>query len=77
MYDKYIILEIQIINSNPATLVHTAPTYNEAMSKYHSVLASAAISQTEKHSAVLLTVDGNVLANESYNHQIMVIGGEM
>lgn len=75
MYDKYIILEIQIINANVATLVHTALTYNDAMSKYHSVLAAAAISPTESHSAVLLTVTGNVLATETFDHPNFNNGG--
>ena len=63
----YIILEIQT-NNVPATLVHTAESYNEAKSVYHSVLAAAAISSVECHAAVLMDYHGNTLATEYYTH---------
>jgi hypothetical protein len=66
----YIILEIQEnpIGATPQTLVFTAATQNEAFSKWHEVLKFAAISQVARHSAVILTTEGQVLARESYVH---------
>ena len=60
----YIILEIQTNGNVPATLVHTAATYNEAQSVYHTVLAAAAISSIECHACTLLDIHGNTIANE-------------
>ena len=69
----YIILEIQTNNNVPATLVHTATTYNEAQSVYHTVLAAAAISAVECHAATLLDYHGNVLATEFYTHIVVPV----
>lgn len=67
----YIILEIQ---TNPdgtiGSLVNSYADRNEAESKYHTVLASAAISNLPKHTAFMLTDDGSVMRRECYEHEI-------
>lgn len=42
----------------------------KAESKYHEVLASAAISETETHSAILFTTEGEPLMHECYYHVV-------
>jgi hypothetical protein len=67
---KYLVLEIQV-NADGSVSIPPIASYdvrNEAESKYHSVLAAAAISTVEMHSAVLLTSDGKNLERKSYNH---------
>ena len=63
----FIVLEIQKTDSI-ATLVFTAETRNEGESKYHQVLAAAAISSVPIHSAMLISEDGLPLAYASYTH---------
>lgn len=64
---KYIVMEIQ--NSGTvATIVTQHDTRNEAESKFHQILFSAAISSVPVHSAVMLTDEGFLLRNECYKH---------
>lgn len=41
----------------------------KAESKYHEVLASAAVSEFSQHSATLLTSDGRLIMNQCYHHE--------
>ena len=69
----YYIIEIQETNKVPAMLTNTAATKNEALSKYHTVLSFAAISQVEFHSCVILDEQGRQIARECFNHVQEVI----
>ncbi len=62
----YIVLEIQ----DTAVLVNSYDTRNEAENKYHTILAYAAISTVEKHSAVMITNDGTFIKSESFEHEV-------
>ena len=62
------IIELQTEGGETAHIYQTAPTLNEAMSKYHLCLASAAISEIDYHACVVLNEDGVLIARESYNH---------
>ena len=75
--NQYYIFEIQqYANGEYGHIVHFA--YDEdatkarlkAESKYHEVLAAAAISELQSHSATLLTADGRAIMNQSYKHAI-------
>lgn len=74
---QYYILEIQqYANGDYGHIVHFA--YDEddttarlkAESKYHSVLASAAVSELPQHSATLITSNGMCIMNQCYTHVI-------
>ena len=67
----FLIVEIQTNGSQMAQICQTAETYEQAMSKYHTVLASASVSGVECHSCVVLNKEGSPIARESYTH-----GGE-
>ena len=74
---QYYIIEIQKnVNGEYAHIVHWAYDENEtqarlkAESKYHSVLASAAISELPQHSATLIKSDGMCIMNQCYIHEI-------
>lgn len=74
---QYYIIEIQKnVNGEYAHIVHWAYDENEtkarlkAESKYHSVLASAAISELPQHSASLIKSDGMCIMNQCYTHEI-------
>ena len=66
----YSIIELQTNDGQTAHIYQTAPTLNEAMSKYHTTLASAAISQLDYHACVVLNECGVQMARESYEHGV-------
>ena len=63
----YIVMEIQKGNT-VSTIVDSYETLNEAENKYHTILAYAAISSVPKHSAVLLTEEGDYIKHECFEH---------
>lgn len=66
----FIIVELQTTNGQTANIVTTRDTKEEAMSAYHSILASAAVSSVEYHTAVVMDEQGRYLARECYEHPI-------
>ena len=73
--NQYYIIEIQqYANGEYGHIVHFAYDADaskarmKAESKYHEVLAAAAISELQSHSATLLTADGRVVMNQCYKH---------
>ena len=64
----YLVLEIQS-GDNVATTINDYDNLNQAESKYHQILTSAALSEVPKHSAMILNDDGQLLKVECYNHE--------
>lgn len=64
----FVVIELQQYGDTLQNLVTAHPTLQEAESKYHTVLAAAAISSVPVHSAVLLSGNGNVIKSECYRH---------
>jgi len=74
---QFYIFEVQAYaNGEFGHIVHFA--YDEdatkarlkAESKYHEVLAAAAVSELPQHSATLLTSDGRAIMDQCYRHEI-------
>ena len=72
---QFYIVEIQMnANGEFGHLVHWAFDSDpararlKAESKYHEVLAAAAVSELPQHSASLLTSDGRCIMNQCYHH---------
>ena len=66
---KYLVIEIQRnADGTIGNFVWTFDTINEAESKYHSVLAYAAVSTVYTHSAVILNETGFCVKSQSYTH---------
>lgn len=66
---KYCVIELQKNAEGVLTpLVSVHDTKEEAESKYHSVLAYAAVSEIPVHSATILTEEGFCLAYKHYKH---------
>lgn len=63
----FLVVEIQKNNGQLSHLVTVHETIREAQSKYHTILAAAAVSGLERHSAAILQDDGHSLFNESYS----------
>lgn len=77
--NQYYIIEIQqYANGEYGHIVHFAYDADaskarlKAESKYHEVLAAAAVSELQSHSATLLTADGRSIMNQCYKHPIVV-----
>lgn len=66
----FIVVELQKnaegVVSNIVTAHDTQP---EAESKYHSVLAAAAVSELPVHSAILVSEEGFPVKHQCYKHQ--------
>lgn len=64
-----IILEIQYSNSGEAATICTSYSdRNTAEQMYHTALASAAVSNINVHSVVMLDEVGNRMKGETYYH---------
>ena len=65
----FIVIELQkSANGSVVHLLTTHTTQAEAESKFHTVLAAAAVSNLPSHSATLLTDNGYALRREFYEH---------
>ena len=62
----FIVIEIQKTGEQVATLVNSYTDYKDAISKYHTILAYAAKSGLDRHSAVILDEYGKEIVSESY-----------
>ena len=74
---QFYVIEIQkYLSGEFGHIVHYA--YDEdankarlkAESKYHEVLAAAAVSELPQHSATLMTSDGRLISSQSYSHPV-------
>lgn len=65
----YILIELQTTNGQTSDIVTAFADKLAAESAYHTVLASAAVSQVGTHAAVLLDERGNLLSREFYRHR--------
>lgn len=69
MNPKYIVIELQNnADGTVGNIVYTYSNKNEAESKYHLVLSSAAVSQVRIHAAMLAMTDGTLIASQHYIH---------
>lgn len=66
----FAVIELQKNNGILSVLHDEFATRQAADQKFHTVLAYAAASQLEMHSATLLNEDGRMIRYESYQHQI-------
>lgn len=64
----YIVLEIQA-SDTISTIINSYTDRNTAESKYHQILAQAAMSTIPHHSAVLMNEIGDLLKSDSYTHE--------
>lgn len=68
---KYLVIEIQKFeNGSMSTPAYAYDNINSAEAKYHSILASAAVSSLPVHSAVLMNEAGYQIRAQSYTHGV-------
>lgn len=65
----YIVIELQTnADGTVGNLVYQYNNRDDAESKFHSILAAAAISALPVHAAVMLTNAGTMVKSEFYRH---------
>lgn len=65
----FAVIEIQKSGATATPITTLFTDKDEAHSKYHQVLAVAAISQVEEHSAILVSEEGNYMFHEKFTHE--------
>ena len=65
----YIVIELQKnANGEVSNIVTAFPNLPEAESKYHNILAAAAVSDLPVHSAIIVSEEGFTVASKCYKH---------
>lgn len=65
----YIVIELQTnADGTVGNLVYQYASLDEAESKFHYILAAAAVSALPVHAAVMLTNAGTMVKSEYYRH---------
>ena len=65
----YIVIELQKNAEGVVSNIVTAfPNLPEAESKYHSILAAAAVSELPVHSAIIVSEEGFPVMHQCYKH---------
>lgn len=66
---KYIVMEVQVFaDGNMSTPCYAYDNKNSAESKYHAILSAGSVSKLPRHTAFLLTDEGDTLESKSYEH---------
>lgn len=66
---KYIVIELQTAaDGTVGNIVTSHDSRDLAESKYHTVLAAAAVSNLPCHAAMLMTSEGFMLESKAYHH---------
>ena len=67
----YMVIEMQTTHDGQvANTCTTHDTIEQAESKYHTVLAAAAVSAVDYHSAAMLTDRGGFVKSECFTHYV-------
>lgn len=68
---KYLVIELQTnADGSVANIVTTYDERNQAESAYHSILASAAVSELPCHAAMIVTNEAHVIMGNRYTHGV-------
>lgn len=67
---KYLVIEIQTNGDNVSNIVTAYDDRNTAESAYHSILASAAVSELACHAAMIVTNEAHVIMGSRYIHGV-------
>lgn len=65
----FIVIELQTNGTTTATLTNAYTDKNTAYQKYHTILAAAAVSKVETHTALIMNEYGIVEARETFTHE--------
>ena len=66
---NYLVIEIQTTGNVTAHIATSFDNQPQAESKFHQILAAAAVSQLDVHAAVILNEFGAIVAQGYYEHR--------
>ena len=66
----YLVMEIQKTGDTVANIVNKKDDYNSAKSTFYQILSSAALSEVEAHTAVMMSDTGEFIGKETFYHSI-------
>ena len=66
----FIVIELQTNNGVTGNFVFAFGNLEDAYAKYYNILAAAAKSNVEIHTALILTADGSVVRCEHFEHPV-------
>ena len=64
----FVVIEIQKNGENASPITNLYIDKETAYSRYHTILAAAAISEVPEHSAILVSEEGNYILHEKFTH---------
>ena len=64
----FVVTEIQKNGENASPITNLYTDKEAAYSKYHTILAAAAISEVPEHSAILVSEEGRYVLHEKFTH---------
>ena len=67
----FVVIEIQKNGENASPITNLYTDKEAAYSKYHTILAAAAISEIQEHSAILVSEEGNYVLHEKFRNRII------
>lgn len=67
----YVVIELQTTNDQTGSIINAYKDSSDAEHRYHEILAAAAKSPVEIHSAVMLSAEGYFMKSEHYEHPII------
>ena len=65
----FAVIEIQKNGATTTPITTLFTDKDAAFSQYHAVLAAAATSEVEEHSAILVSEEGNYMFHEKFIHE--------
>lgn len=65
----FAVIEIQKNGATAAPITTLFDNKDDAYNRYHSILAAAAVSEVEEHSAILVSEEGNYMFHEKFVHE--------
>ena len=64
----FAVIEIQKNGENASPITTLYTDKEAAYNKYHTILAAAAISEVQEHSAILVSEEGSYVLHEKFTH---------
>lgn len=65
----FAVIEIQKNGATATPITTLFDNKDEAYNRYHSILAAAAVSTVQEHSAILVSEEGNYMFHEKFVHE--------
>lgn len=65
----YIVIEIQTTNGTASTITTAYADLNTAYNKFYTILAAAAVSSVEIHSAMIITPTADLIVTQHFDHR--------